>query len=149
MHSIINYLTNLPPSTWTSVLSFLGGSAVIATILQFIKKKFNMDEMKKLVVALAGIFSYIAASASYLLTHAATSPLPTIAGNGTKLLALATLIHRFAVSPAGTKLASVNANTVQPWLQAVAKTKAEIKAAKGAETAPTTPDVPETFQVQG
>lgn len=148
MHSIINYLTNLPPSTWTSVLSFLAGSSVVALAVQLVKKKLNLDEMKKLVIALASIFSYIAAAASYIISHATTSPLPTIAGNGTKLLALAVLIHRFAVSPAGTKLASVNVNTIQPWLQAVSVTKAEIKAAKAAESTPETPaPAPEQFTV--
>ena len=98
MQDIIQYLSSLPMSTWTTLLSYLGGAAGIATALQLIKRKYKLDG-PKLVSFLLGVFSLVTSGADYLITNAATSPLPTILGNGSKLLAAAFFVHRFAVSP--------------------------------------------------
>lgn len=98
MQGIIHYFTSLPPATWTTVLSYVGGATGIATFLQIIKRKYKIDG-PKLISFLLGVFSLIASGADYLISHVATSPLPTIFGNGSKLLAAAFFVHRFAVSP--------------------------------------------------
>lgn len=104
MHQVINYFLNQPASTWTTLLSFLGASTAVATLLQILKHKLNFADAQKLIVFVLGVFSTVAASADYLISNASTSPLPTILGNGSKLMALAVIVHRFAVSPAYDKV---------------------------------------------
>lgn len=103
MHQIIHYLTSQPSSTYTTLFSFLGGSTLVATVLQLVKHKLNIAEAKSLVTFLLGMFSFVAAFADYILS--ATSQNPTALGKNTAILiAGAVFIHRFAVSPAYTKI---------------------------------------------
>lgn len=103
MHQIINYLLNQPSSTYTTLLSFLGGSTLVATILQVLKHKLNIAEAKSLVTFLLGFLSFLAAFANYILS--ATSQNPTALGKNTALIvAGAVFIHRFAVSPSYNKV---------------------------------------------
>lgn len=102
MHEIVHYIQSVPSSTWTSLLSFLGGSTLVASLLQVVKHKLNIAEAKSLVTFLLGLFSFLAAFANYILS--ATSQNPTVLGQHTAMIvAGAVFIHRFAVSPAYNK----------------------------------------------
>lgn len=120
MKEILTYAYHEVVNNWPAILAFVGGSAGLSAFLQVVKKHLNLDEAKKIVIALLAVFSYVASAAQYLINNSATSPLPTILGNGSKLLALAVVLHRFAVSPAYTKLASY----FTPLFDAAAQLKA-------------------------
>lgn len=101
VHIIWNYLHALP---WQTIVTYIGGSAGIASLLQILKHKLNFADAQKLIVFVLGVFSLLASTSEYFISNATTSPLPTIFGNGSKILALAVIVHRFAISPAYDKL---------------------------------------------
>jgi hypothetical protein len=153
-NEVVNYFNSVPASTWHALGAFLGGSTAIAALLQIIKHKFNITEAKKLLAFLLGFISFLASFADFLLQQNATHPLPTIGKLTIELIGAATLIHRFAVSPAYYKLAAKLAN-LQAWLDKVAAYEAGQKPAVAAPVAPTAasalPDEANLaqFQVQG
>lgn len=103
MQQIINFVVNQPTSTWTTVLSFLGGSTIVASLLQVIKHKLNISEAKTLVTFLMGVMSFLVAFANYIMQSSAQNP--TVLGQHTAfIVAGAVFIHRFAVSPIYTKV---------------------------------------------
>lgn len=103
VHEVVSFFTNQPVSTYTTILSYLGGSTLVASILQVVKHKFSLQEAKSLVTFLLGLFSFVAAFADYIIS--ATSQNPTALGRNTAaIVAGAVFIHRFAVGPLYTKL---------------------------------------------
>jgi hypothetical protein len=138
MKEILTYTYQQVVNNWPTIIAFIGGSAGLSVLLQLIKKKLNLDEAKKIVITLLALFSYISAGAQYLISNSATSPLPTVLGNGSKLLALAVIIHRFAVSPSYAKLESY----FTPLFAAAAQLRAETS-----EAVTVAPDVPSEVTV--
>lgn len=107
VHELINYLTNLPPSTWTTLASYLGGSTVVASILQIVKHKLNFAEARNLIVLALGFFSFLAAFADFLIqANPALSALPWLGHVTGLVMAGAVVIHRLAVSPVYYRLAA-------------------------------------------
>lgn len=103
IHQIISYIANQPTATWTTIGSYLGGSTLVATLLQIIKHKLNITEAKKLITFLLGLLSFLTVFADYILSS--TTQNPTVLGRNTALVAgVAVFIHRFAVSPAYDKI---------------------------------------------
>jgi hypothetical protein len=101
LNEVINYVSNLPPSTWTTLVSYLGGSTLVASVLQVLKHKFKFADAEKLIVFALGFFSFIAAFADFLLQSNPTlSALPWLGHATGLLMAGAVVVHRFAVSPA-------------------------------------------------
>lgn len=140
MHQVINYLLNQPTSTYTTLLSFLGGSTLVATVLQLLKHKLNIAEAKSLVTFLLGFLSFLAAFANYILS--ATSQNPTALGKNTALIiAGAVFVHRFAVSP--------TYNKVVVGLGGLIKDAGTYRASVAPlpTTAGETPDVAQQFEV--
>jgi hypothetical protein len=136
MHDItnaLNYFANLPSSYYLTVLKYLGGATGLAVIVQGLKRKYKLDTVEvkllgfikldgpKVMVALTGTLTAIASASQYLLSHATGSPLPIIASEWAKLLAVATVVHRFAVSPASNKIE----NTVSSLVKDAAAYRAE------------------------
>lgn len=107
VHEIINYISNQPTSTWTTLASYLGGSTLVASILQVAKHKLNFADAEKLIVFVLGFFSFLAAFADFLIqSNPALSALPFLGRTSGLIMAGAVIVHRFAVSPAYYKLAS-------------------------------------------
>lgn len=105
VHQIINYITSQPPTTWTTLASYLGGSTAVASVLQIVKHKFKFADAEKLIVFMLGFFSFIAAFADFLIQSNPTlSALPWLGHATGLLMAGAVVVHRFAVSPAYYKL---------------------------------------------
>lgn len=100
IHEVINYLTTLPASTWTTLASYLGGSTAVAGTLQVAKHKLNFADADKLVVFALGFLSFIAAFVDVLLQSNATNPLPQLGHITAALIGGAVVVHRFFVSPA-------------------------------------------------
>lgn len=103
MHSALNFILNQPSSTYTTILSYLGGSTAVAAVLQVVKHKLNIAEAKKLVTFLLALFSFIAAFADYILQTTAQNPL-ALGRNTGYIIAGAVFVHRFVVSPSYDKL---------------------------------------------
>lgn len=141
LHIAYNYVINQPASTWTTVGSYVGGSAIVATVLQFFKKKFNLDEARKLILFLAGFLSFLVAAANDYLQTTPQSP-TTLVHTTLFLTAVATFVHCFAVSPTTEKLL--------PKFQAFFTAVATVQAAKKPlnTTAGTTSAVPEPAEVE-
>lgn len=106
VHEIVNYINNLPPDTWSTLGSYLGGSALVASLLQVLKHKFNFADAKKVLVFASGALSAVVAIADFLLQANSSNPLPTIGHMTGLLMAGAVIVHRFAVSPGYYKLAT-------------------------------------------
>lgn len=105
VHEIINYITSQPLSTWTTLGSYLGGSTLVASVLQIVKHKFKFADAEKLIVFMLGFFSFVAAFADFLIQNNPTlSALPWLGHATGLLMAGAVVVHRFAVSPAYYKL---------------------------------------------
>ena len=102
MHSILNYLTTIPSSTWTTLLAYLAGSAGVASLLQLLKKKLHIDSAK-VISALLGLFSFVAAAGDYIINQATQNP-SVLGRNTAYIVSLAFFVHRFAVSPLFGKL---------------------------------------------
>lgn len=101
IHEVINYISNQPTSTWTTLASYLGGSTIVASVLQIAKHKLNFANAEKLIVFALGFFSFLAAFADFLIQSNPTlSALPFIGHATGLLMAGAVVVHRFAVSPA-------------------------------------------------
>jgi hypothetical protein len=101
VHELINYIANQPASTWTTLASYLGGSTVVASVLQVLKHKFKFADARNLLVFALGFFSFIAAFADFLIQSNPTlSALPWLGHTTGLLMAGAVVVHRFAVSPA-------------------------------------------------
>lgn len=100
VQEVINYIANQPSSTWTTLASYLGGSTLVASVLQVAKHKLNFAGASKLVVFALGFFSFLAAFADLMLQTNAINPLPQLGHVTGLLMAGAVVIHRFAVSPA-------------------------------------------------
>lgn len=107
IHEVINYITSQPPTTWTTLASYLGGSTAVASVLQIVKHKFKFADAEKLIVFALGFFSFLAAFADFLIQSNPTlSALPFLSHATGLLMAGAVVVHRFAVSPAYYKLAT-------------------------------------------
>lgn len=107
VHEIINYITSQPPTTWTTLISYLGGSTLVASVLQVVKHKFKFADAEKLIVFMLGFFSFLAAFADFLIqSNPSLSALPYLGHATGLIMAGAVVVHRFAVSPAYYKLAS-------------------------------------------
>lgn len=105
VHEVVTYIINQPPTTWTTLLSFLGGSTLVASVLQVVKHKFNFAEAEKFVVFVLGFFSFLAAFADFLIQSNPTlSALPWLGHTTTMLVGGAVIVHRFVVSPVYYKL---------------------------------------------
>lgn len=104
IHEVVNYFTNLPPSTWTTLGAYLGGSTLVASLLQIAKHKFNFAEAQKFVTLALGFISFLVAFANFLLQTSAGNPLPQLGHTTGLLMAGAVVVHRFAVSPGYYKL---------------------------------------------
>jgi hypothetical protein len=103
MHEVLEFVKALPPDNIASILAVLGGSTVVASILQLIKHKFGIQDAKELVTILLVILSTIASLADYIVQSGAANP--DVLGKHTAfVLSGAVLIHRFAVSPAYAKI---------------------------------------------
>lgn len=111
MHELTDlwhYLTSIPLDTWTQILDYIAASGLVALVLQVIKRKLGIDS-KHIILALLSGMSLLASASDYLITN---NPAPPLAGIGSVwayVLALAVIIHRFAVSPAFKAL--------QTWLE--------------------------------
>lgn len=98
IQNIINHFNAIPASTWSTIGAYLGGSTLVATVLQLIKHKFSIADRKKLVTLLLGALSFIAALADLVIST--TSQNPAVLGQHTAMIAgIAVFIHRFMVSP--------------------------------------------------
>lgn len=107
VHEVINYITSQPPTTWTTLVSYLGGSTAVASVLQIVKHKFKFADAEKLIIFMLGFFSFLAAFADFLIQNNPTlSALPWLGHATGLLMAGAVVVHRFAVSPAYSKLAT-------------------------------------------
>lgn len=141
LHQIFNYLNNLPASDWTTLLSYLGGSTVVASILQVLKHKLNFAEAQKLIVVLLGVFSFLASFADFLIqSNPNLSALPWLGKTTALLMAGAVVVHRFAVSPAYYKLNLKLSN--------LGKLLKEVEGEQAAAKAPTLPSEANLQQFQ-
>lgn len=98
---IFSYIVNQPDSTWTTLGAYLGGSALVATILQVIKHSFKIQDAKKLVTLLLGSLSLLVSLADLALSSGNNDQFAkTLGQHGAFIMAGAVIVHRFAVSPA-------------------------------------------------
>lgn len=142
VHQAIAYLQSVPESTWqhwAAVLAtFAVGGLGISSLTQIIKKVKSWESDKG-ILGFAAVLSYITAASNYIIAHAATSPFPTILGNGSKLLALAVLIHRYVVSGASTKVEAFISSKITPLFQAASVLKASKTPQNTTVNEPTSP----------
>lgn len=131
VHEIINYIANQPSSTWTTFGSYLGGSTLVASLVQILKHKLNFADAKKLLVFVTGFFSFLVAFANFLMTSSASNALPQLGHVTGLVLAGAVVIHRFAVSPAYYKIAA-QLKKLSGFLDEVQTLQAQKTAAKPA-----------------
>lgn len=132
LHQVFNYLSNLPASDWTTLLSYLGGSTVVASVLQILKHKLNFANMEKLIVFMLGFFSFLASFADFIIqSNPNLSALPWLGKTTALLMAGAVVVHRFAVSPAYYKLNLKLSN--------LGKLLKEVEGEQAATKAPTLP----------
>lgn len=92
------YLESVPVEFWQTVGTALVTSGVISLVLQFIKKKFQIDG-KKLVATMLSTMTFLASVTQFLVTNNPGSPLPEIAQYWAYVMAGAVILHRFFVSP--------------------------------------------------
>lgn len=98
IQDFINGIITTPASTWTTIGAYIGGSTLVATVLQLIKHKFSIVDRKKLVTFLLGVLSFVAALAELIIST--TSQNPAILGQHTAMIAgIAVFVHRFMISP--------------------------------------------------
>lgn len=98
MQNFVNVIINQPTSTWTTLGAYLGGSTIVATVLQLVKHKFSITDRKKLVTFLLGAFSFLAALGDFVISTANQSP-KALGSHTAIILGGAVLVHRFMVSP--------------------------------------------------
>lgn len=95
---------------------FLAGGTGIAIVVQSLKKKLNFDKAEvnlfkfikldgsKIALGITGFITACASVSEYFISHATATPIPAMGLEGAKLLAAATVVHRYAVSPISTKI---------------------------------------------
>lgn len=106
MHDIaVQVINALTSPTASTVYAYLGGSTLVAAVVQLVKHKFidNPGEAKKLITFLLGFFSFIAAFADFIVQTTAQNPL-ALGRNTAFIVSGAVFIHRFAVSPVYSKI---------------------------------------------
>lgn len=122
VHEVINAIANQPTSTWTTLGAYLGGSTLVASLVQILKHKLNFADAKKALVAVTGFISFLAAFANLVLSNSTQlsglQAIPWLGHVTLLLLGGATVIHRFLVSPGYYKLAA-GLQKASNWLDAV------------------------------
>lgn len=121
------------------ILAYLGSSAGLSSVLQGVKKRFNLDAAKKFVVSLLTVASFGGATLQYYLSSDIKSALPQILEHGSLVFTAAVLVHRFMVSPVYYKLTSY----LKPIFQAASELRTEAQALQKSQTvAPTETPAP-------
>jgi uncharacterized membrane protein len=138
IQEIYNSLTSIPASEWQSLLAWLAGSTLVASVLQVAKHKLNLAEAQKMVVFALGFLSFLAAFADFLLQNANTvNALPFLGQATSALMAGAVLVHRFVVSGAYYKVEqAINKfSNLLKEIEGEDQVKADLKAAASAASA--------------
>jgi hypothetical protein len=137
IQEIANSLTSIPSSEWNSLFSYLGGSTLVATLLQVAKHKLKFADMQKAIVLVLGLLSFLVAFANFLLQNTnSVNALPWLSHTTGLLMAGAVIMHRFIVSGAYYKTVEV-LNRFSALLKEVEgeeKVKAELQATQDAVT---------------
>lgn len=118
VREVINYFATISPYSWQALGAFLAGSTVIAGLLQIVKHKLQIADAKKLIMFLLGFFSFLASFADFVIQQNAVHPLPDIGKLTVALIGGATVLHRFAVSPAYYKIVA-KLTALGAWLDGV------------------------------
>jgi hypothetical protein len=101
IQEIYNALNSVPQDQWQTLLTWLGGSALVASVLQVAKHKLNFAEAEKAVVFALGFLSFIAAFGDFILQNSDTvNALPYLGQATSALMAGAVIMHRFVISGA-------------------------------------------------
>lgn len=116
LNSLVQLLTNLIPHNWDSVFTLLGLSATVAIVLQTIKHYGKLQDAKKTVVFLLGALSFAITVADAAIQYNGQNPKLVVSTHLGWVIALAVLIHRFAVSPIYYKIV----NTINTYNEALA-----------------------------
>lgn len=124
---VITYLSN----HWPQILGYSLNGLTVAVVLQWLKKKFELDVLPRftflkvirldgprVVALLFTLFTGVSTAASWLTDPVNAKYIPE---RYAFLLVAGVYIHRFIVSPAATKLEVA----LQPYLEAVSQIKKE------------------------
>lgn len=137
MQHILDSLNAVPASSWAALLSLLGGSALVASVLQVIKHYFGLHDAKKFVTFLLGFLSFVAAFVDLIISTTSQSP-QVLGAHTAEIMAIAVVVHRFIVSPIFSKIIL--------FLNSVAGYRASLKPAPVAQVS--MPAVDETVSFQ-
>lgn len=97
MHVLINYLVNIPPSTWYHFGEFLAGAAGLSVLIKLITHIFGLKGKDWLLRTLNGGFALIAVAAQAYASGGALLG-PVFKQSAALAVASATVYH-IAVSP--------------------------------------------------
>lgn len=103
MQHILNYINSIPAGSWAAIFSLIGGSALVASLLQVIKHYFKLHDAKKFVTFLLGFLSFGAAFVDFIINASSQSP-QILGAHTAEIMAIAVTLHRFVISPLYTKL---------------------------------------------
>jgi hypothetical protein len=123
------YLQTVPIVTWEHILDVVAASGLFSLILQILKLRLHIDS-KHLLLGMLAVMSFLGSAAAYVLSTTTAPPLPAIANYWAYIMAAATILHRFAVSPMFKAL--------QAWLERKVATPTPVPVMP-AEQAPATP----------
>lgn len=137
MQNVLDAFNTIPASSWAALFTLIGGSTIVAVLLQTIKHYFGLHDAKKFITFLLGFFSFAAAFANLLISAVAQSP-QILGAHTAEIMAVAVVVHRFAVSPLYRKLVL--------FLNSVAGYRASLQPVLAAPVA--TPVVDETVTFQ-
>lgn len=105
MHTLLNYLLNIPAGTWYHFGEFMLGGAGISVTIQVLKHLTKLHGHDKLLQALNGGFATLAVAAqAYLAGGAALGPLVK---QSAALAAASAVIYRISVSPLYRKFVTI------------------------------------------
>lgn len=139
--SLVNYISSVPDEAWVHGVQIVIGSTAVATALQILKFKLNIQDAKKAVTVLLGVLSAVTATADFVLQSASLHP-GLIGKETAQIIALAVFIHRFAVSPLYNKFYLTLTSLVSD-----ARAYRAAKQQPIIETHPIAVETPQVFQV--
>jgi hypothetical protein len=105
LHTIWQYFTTLPASSWYGLLGILGTSAIVSGAIQVLKPKLKTletkygVEAKKLVIALLGLLSFAVSVAGDYVNSGGQS-LGNVGNHAAWIMTLAVAVYHFGGSKA-------------------------------------------------
>lgn len=96
---LINGLKTLNLNDLQTVITFLGGGAVVSVIVETVKRKANLyvEDHEKLLIVLVAFVSVVLAAANYLVGHS-TGKWTVIVPHSSEILAAALFIYHIGLS---------------------------------------------------